>query len=81
VRPQAMSDLCLSTNPSSSDFILSCPAGDIILKRSEYEFYSSLFQALDSDDDGRVRFKDVIPVLQRTGVLEVLYGVWVPVHC
>mmetsp|Transcript_1795 Transcript_1795/g.3389 ORF Transcript_1795/g.3389 Transcript_1795/m.3389 type:complete len:574 (+) Transcript_1795:66-1787(+) len=72
-----MSDLCLSPSISSSDFILSCPAGDIVIKKIENDYYTSLFQALDSDDDGRIRYKDVFPLLQRSGVSEkFLLLVW-----
>jgi hypothetical protein len=72
-----MSDLCLSPSSSSSDFILSCPVGDIHYKKNENAYYTSLFQALDSDDDGRIRYKDAYPVLQRSGVTqEFLLLVW-----
>lgn len=72
-----MSDLCLSPSISSNDFILSCPAGDIVIKKIENDYYTSLFQALDSDDDGRIRYKDVVPLLQRSGVSQkFLLQVW-----
>lgn len=68
-----MSDLCLSPRPLSGDFTLSCPVGDILIKKNEHDYYTSLFYALDSDDDGRIRYKDSLLFLQRSGVSEVIF--------